>query len=128
MNFLVESYQAQERLSGTLSSDKNEILFSEFGINYNNEPQIFRKGTILLKKRLKRGQEDKPHHVVLPLHEDLIQDEFWRRHSEMLGLKPPAVYEWPSEEALPDLVSWQLDKRKRLKDGGANDEESGECK
>ena len=33
---------AQERLKGTFSNDKNEILFSEFGINYNNEPeQVF---------------------------------------------------------------------------------------
>lgn len=84
---------------------------------------MFRKGTILLKKRLKCGQDDKPHHVVLPLHEDLIQDEFWRQHLELLNLKSPAVYEWPSGEAVPDLVGWQLDKRKRLKDVGANNEE-----
>ena len=35
-------------LQGTVSSDKNELLFSEFGINYNTLPQIFRKGTVLL--------------------------------------------------------------------------------
>lgn len=28
---------------GTLSSHKNEMLFSEFGINYNNVPERFRK-------------------------------------------------------------------------------------
>jgi len=33
---------------GTVSSDKNELLFSEFGINYNNLPQLYRKGTVLL--------------------------------------------------------------------------------
>ncbi|VVT45912.1 uncharacterized protein SAPINGB_P000953 [Magnusiomyces paraingens] len=41
--------QAEERLRGTLASDKNEILFSEFGINYNNEPEIYKKGTILVR-------------------------------------------------------------------------------
>lgn len=33
---------------GTLAADKNEILFSEFNINYNNESAIHRKGTILI--------------------------------------------------------------------------------
>eukprot|EP00049_Salpingoeca_infusionum_P011043 m.190539 g.190539 ORF g.190539 m.190539 type:complete len:325 (-) comp14821_c0_seq1:2331-3305(-) len=39
--------QAEERLRGTFSKDKNEILFSEFGINYNNEPAMFRKGSVI---------------------------------------------------------------------------------
>ena len=41
--------EAEQRLSGTYSSDKNEILFKEFGINYNNEPECFRKGTVLYR-------------------------------------------------------------------------------
>lgn len=41
--------EAEERLKGTVSSDKNEILFKEFGINYNNEPNCFRKGTVLYR-------------------------------------------------------------------------------
>jgi tRNA(His) guanylyltransferase len=40
---------AEQELKGTVSSDKNEILFSRFAINYNNEPQIFRKGTIIYR-------------------------------------------------------------------------------
>ena len=31
-----------------MSSDKNELLFSEFGINYNNLPEMYRKGTTLV--------------------------------------------------------------------------------
>ncbi|XP_021968216.1 tRNA(His) guanylyltransferase isoform X2 [Folsomia candida] len=42
--------EAEKRLSGTLSGDKNEILFSQFGINYNEEPEVFRKGTVLVQK------------------------------------------------------------------------------
>ncbi|KAI9682835.1 MAG: tRNA-His guanylyltransferase [Bathelium mastoideum] len=34
---------------GTVSSDKNEILFSRFGINYNNEPEMFKKGSVLYR-------------------------------------------------------------------------------
>lgn len=41
-----------------MSGDKNEILFSQFGINYNNEPELFRKGTVLVAPKpseVKRG-------------------------------------------------------------------------
>lgn len=34
---------------GTFSKDKNEILFSRFGINYNNEPEIFKKGSVVFR-------------------------------------------------------------------------------
>ena len=40
---------AEDLLKGTVSSDKNEILFSRFGINYNNEPEIFKKGSVLYR-------------------------------------------------------------------------------
>ena len=51
----------QERLRGSFSSDKNEILFSEFGINYNNELVQFKKGTVLYKKKVEIpiGNEEK---------------------------------------------------------------------
>ncbi len=32
---------------GTLAADKNEILFSRFKINYNNEPELFKKGSVI---------------------------------------------------------------------------------
>ncbi|EPS37025.1 hypothetical protein H072_9405 [Dactylellina haptotyla CBS 200.50] len=41
--------EAEKELMGTLSKDKNEILFSRFGINYNNEEEIFRKGSIIYR-------------------------------------------------------------------------------
>lgn len=39
-------------LQGTVSSDKNELLFSQFNINYNNLPQLYRKGTVLVKVKV----------------------------------------------------------------------------
>ncbi|KAJ2294539.1 tRNA-histidine guanylyltransferase 1-like [Coemansia sp. RSA 2706] len=86
---------AEKRLSGTLSADKNELLFADFGINYNDEPEIFRKGSVLI-----RGKElvDVPdsqgvvtkrtHGVVLTLHCDIIRDKFWNEHPEILRGKP----------------------------------------
>jgi len=41
---------AEEFLKGTVSSDKNEILWSKFGINYNNENEMFRKGSVVFRE------------------------------------------------------------------------------
>jgi len=37
---------------GTVSSQKNEILFSQFNINYNKLPEMFRKGSVLFKEEV----------------------------------------------------------------------------
>jgi len=42
--------EATKRLEGTEAADKNEILWADFGINYNKEPAIFRKGTTLYRE------------------------------------------------------------------------------
>lgn len=36
-------------LQGSLAADKNEILFSRFQINYNNEPEIYKKGSVVFR-------------------------------------------------------------------------------
>ncbi|XP_068083273.1 uncharacterized protein THG isoform X3 [Anabrus simplex] len=88
---------AEERLKGTLAADKNELLFTEFGLNYNNEPAIYRKGTILLRKLCKIHEDKKLRQVVVPFFTDMIGDAFWKEHSEILGLKSAQVYNQPSE-------------------------------
>ena len=40
-----------------MSSDKNELLFQEFEINYNNLPAVHRKGTILLRVKVSRKHD-----------------------------------------------------------------------
>ncbi|KCV70766.1 tRNA(His) guanylyltransferase [Fonticula alba] len=42
--------EAEARLDGTFSNDKNELLYSQFGINYNTLSAVFRKGTFLAKE------------------------------------------------------------------------------
>lgn len=39
---------AEKALSGTLSKDKNELLFSRFGVNYTTLPAVFRKASVLI--------------------------------------------------------------------------------
>lgn len=100
--------EAEKRLCGTFASDKNEILFHDFGINYNNEAELFKKGTILLRKRIKHPSHGKMRQIVLPLYQDLIQDKFWQINSEILAIKTSQFYEFPSHTDIPELVHAQL--------------------
>ena len=45
----MEARDAEQKLSGTFSKDKNEILFKEFGINYNNEADVWKKGSVVFR-------------------------------------------------------------------------------
>ncbi|XP_050303502.1 probable tRNA(His) guanylyltransferase [Anthonomus grandis grandis] len=99
--------EAEQRLCGTLSGDKNEILFSEFGINYNNEPLMYKKGTILLRKKIRHPKTGKNRLVVIPLHEDLIQDDFWTRNNEILDIKSCGLHEFGNCD-IPLLVLSQF--------------------
>ncbi|CAK7903257.1 tRNA(His) guanylyltransferase [[Candida] anglica] len=84
--------EAENKLIGTLSSDKNEILFKDFNINYNNEPEIYKKGTVLVREnpnlrqelteelsdRQKQREIKKLHKSrIETYHIDLINDKFW---------------------------------------------------
>ncbi|KAF4251943.1 Glucose-responsive transcription factor [Aspergillus fumigatus] len=46
---------AERELQGTVSSDKNEILFKRFGINYNNEDEMFKKGSVVYRQVGQQG-------------------------------------------------------------------------
>lgn len=98
----MKNADAEERLRGTFSADKNELLFSEFDINYNNLPAMFRKGTILVTKQIKLDG-DKKKKTVIPIYDDLIREKFWIENDELLERKPPKLYEFPDQE-LPQLV------------------------
>ncbi|XP_025094039.1 probable tRNA(His) guanylyltransferase [Pomacea canaliculata] len=92
--------QAQERLKGTLSSDKNELLFSDFQINYNTLPELYRKGTVLIRSKdqdsspmtqtNQRTLVGNPLHSrarpsTLVLHVDIIGNKFWEENPEILA-------------------------------------------
>lgn len=91
----LSNYEAEQRLCGTNSSDKNEILFQEFGINYNNELEQFKKGTLVAlpaevfrpirtgcgeagATKKKKGTTYKERDIQFRvLSEDIIKQEFW---------------------------------------------------
>ncbi|KAM6999973.1 putative tRNA(His) guanylyltransferase [Tautogolabrus adspersus] len=94
--------KAEERLKGTLAADKNEILFTEFDINYNKEPALYKKGTTVfwekvscrqrdetvIKRKLSDGETDVPvtrtRRTLRSDYADIIGDEFWREHKDIL--------------------------------------------
>ncbi|KAJ5488177.1 hypothetical protein N7453_011631 [Penicillium expansum] len=106
---------AEQELKGTVSADKNEILFERFGINYNNELEIYKKGTVLYRQyeleepkptkssaeeessvvesKQSRSQQDKIRKLrrkaqVVIDHVDIIKDEFWEKRPWILSGNP----------------------------------------
>ncbi|EMR80371.1 hypothetical protein ACHAQE_004378 [Botrytis cinerea] len=110
---------AEKELAGSLAADKNEILFSRFGINYNNEPEIYKKGSVVFRdyelvepgvpeaidedsaktieqKELSKTQEEKDRKRrakarITVQHVDVIKDEFWQRRPWLLSNKPGKI-------------------------------------
>ncbi|KAG5997021.1 Glucose-responsive transcription factor [Claviceps spartinae] len=111
----LDNKEAERTLAGTLAADKNEILFSRFNINYNNEPEIFKKGSVIFrdyelvdaephavalemddlaepvqqsKSQAERDRKKRAKARVVVSHMDIIKDEFWNRRPWILSNKP----------------------------------------
>ncbi|KAK8807841.1 hypothetical protein WA158_007370 [Blastocystis sp. Blastoise] len=101
--------EAENILKGTLSKDKNELLFTQFGINYNNEGEMFKKGSVLFREkgiRIKEKLQNHPNtvgrifldetkepdyssvkdddYIIAVFHMDVIKPEFWKDHNDIL--------------------------------------------
>ncbi|KAI5925034.1 putative tRNAHis guanylyltransferase [Camillea tinctor] len=114
----MDGKEAEKFLAGTLAADKNEILFSKYQINYNNEPEIFKKGSVVFRdyelvepdnrdlakvaddaaeppqqSRTQAENEKKQRakaRVVVD-HLDIIKDDFWGRRPWLLSNKPGKI-------------------------------------
>ncbi|KAJ1327570.1 tRNA(His) guanylyltransferase [Microdochium nivale] len=114
----MEAKEAEKFLAGTLAKDKHEILFSRFQINYNNEPEALKKGSVLfrdyelvepgsqptnhpdtdsgepLQQSKTQAENDKKRRAkakVVVEHLDIIKDEFWDRRPWLLSNKPGKI-------------------------------------
>ncbi|KAI0007645.1 tRNA guanylyltransferase [Xylariaceae sp. FL0662B] len=114
----MEAKEAEKFLAGTLASDKNEILFSKFKINYNNEPEIFKKGSVVyrdydlvepgshdaaqeadrlaapVQQSKTQDENDKKRRAkarVMVDHLDIIRDDFWDKRPWLLSNKPGKI-------------------------------------
>ncbi|TQS35429.1 hypothetical protein Golomagni_04149 [Golovinomyces magnicellulatus] len=115
----LDAATAEKELSGTLSADKNEILFSRFKINYNNEPEIFKKGSVIYhdyelveatttcritdedsaqigdlqisKTEEEKNRKRKAKAGITLQHLDIIKDEFWVKRPWLISNKPGKI-------------------------------------
>ena len=60
------------------------MLFQEFEINYNNENPVFRKGTILMRKKIP-AENGKTKSAIVYIVDDLVGDKFWIENPELFG-------------------------------------------
>ena len=105
--------EAERSLKGTVAADKNEILFSRFGVNYNEMKEMERKGSVVFREVGGRGEKAmgaggageaiveeevsktqkekrrkaKMKATIVVEHVDIIKDEFWERRPWILGGK-----------------------------------------
>lgn len=81
------------QFQGTVSEQKHELLFSRFGINYAREPEMYRRGSVLL-----RGVQDeevvdsrtqqpvrRQRRCILVCHDSIIEDSWWAQHTDILA-------------------------------------------
>jgi tRNA(His) guanylyltransferase len=85
--------EAHEQLQGTVSADKNEILYGTFGVNYDKLPAMYRKGTTLVWHRA--GTNAKP--TLRTLHVDIIGRGFWAETGKETDFEA-----MPEEDAIAD--------------------------
>lgn len=86
---------AHNELKGTRADLKNELLFKTYGINYNDLPGIFRKGSYVYRKKVEESimvgdgtkVSVKQRYVLTLENGDIISDAFWKEHPYILGIK-----------------------------------------
>ncbi|KFY53340.1 hypothetical protein V496_07671 [Pseudogymnoascus sp. VKM F-4515 (FW-2607)] len=119
----MDAKAAEAELAGTLAADKNEILFSRFGMNYNNEPDIYKKGSIVFRDyelveattsspalneealtapemALSKTQAEKERKArqkakIVIQHVDFIKDDFWEQRPWILSNRPGKIKREP---------------------------------
>lgn len=77
---------ATEKLSGTVSSDKHDILFLQYKINYNNELEQFKKGTVIVDTQKTYDEKNYNPDAIQHYHVDFTKStNFWNEHSHIFN-------------------------------------------
>lgn len=70
--------EATERLSKTVSSDKHDIMFLDYKINYNNELEQFKKGTVVVDVQSDYTGNNPDYEAIKHFYRDLTRkNDFW---------------------------------------------------
>ncbi|KAJ4297017.1 tRNA-His guanylyltransferase [Collariella sp. IMI 366227] len=118
----MDAIEAEKMLKGTYAGDKNEILFSKFHINYNNEPEMYKKGSVVFrdyelvepgthnisaeadnvagpvqqsKTQTENDRKRRAKARIVVEHLDIIKDDFWDRRPWLLSNKPGKIPKEP---------------------------------
>jgi tRNA(His) guanylyltransferase len=82
--------EVESILKDTDSAAKNELLFKRFNINYTKLPEIFRKGSVLVRKSMQTtkvtadGVEVPRKRIqIVTEHVDIIGDKFWEDNPQI---------------------------------------------
>ncbi|KAL1302674.1 hypothetical protein AAFC00_003038 [Neodothiora populina] len=111
--------EAELALKGTVSSDKNEILFSRFGINYNKEPEIWKKGNVIYRDL--SGDESlssttttttTPEVTQPPPNDEDDEKEYAKVQQQHLSLKQKKI-QVPAQDRLKAKSKTQREKDKK---------------
>lgn len=85
--------EVSEALKGANEAALNEILFSKCNINYNKQDNVFKKGSVAVRKKVQKAVttpngsiSQRNQSTVIVMHTDLIKDSFW---SEIFELEQP---------------------------------------
>lgn len=85
--------KATEILKGANEATLNELLFTRCNINYNKEENVFKKGSIALRKKVQKAVTtqngsitQRTQSTVIVMHTDLTKDSFW---SDIFVLEQP---------------------------------------
>jgi len=115
----MDAKDAEKELAGSLAAEKNEILFSRFQINYNNEPDIYKKGSVVFRNyeladpggasptidetaldagqpdvsrtQVEKARKQRSRAEITVEHVDIIKDDFWERRPWLLSNKPGRI-------------------------------------
>ncbi|XP_018020199.1 uncharacterized protein LOC108676602 isoform X2 [Hyalella azteca] len=117
--------EADKKLSGTFSRDKRALLL-EMGIEYDEEPTIHRKGSVIYRKRVKARTQNKlkaASAIVREARKDGRSAAWWNAECEAAKAKRNnlrKLYEVsPSQETLRSLLEEEINARKVIRNAKA---------
>lgn len=76
--------EATDKLSGTVSSDKHDIMFLDYKVNYNNELEQFKKGTVIVDTQRDYNGSNSDMEAIKHFNLELIKNNnFWDENSHI---------------------------------------------
>ncbi|KAJ8588248.1 tRNAHis guanylyltransferase [Rhizopogon salebrosus TDB-379] len=89
--------EAHATLRGTVSATKHEMLFSRFGINYNEISDRFKKGSVIVREVVEPSNEHEQPEPPIPSARSGTEQECDESPERRATIDPPASIQIPSQ-------------------------------